>query len=135
MVSGVSNDAALTRHSIDSGRGFATGQLDLETIRAQRAAGLCGLDTSIDAAGLRLSSAITMSALSGESAELPQLTLTPDFSSKVIRSGSVADRVLAFLRSDPGKAEPTMATSRSRPRPTASSKPRRSGPSLTDRAS
>ena len=103
MVSGVSIAAALTRHSIDSDSTFATGQLDLETIWAQRAAGLCGLDTSIDAVGLRFSSAITMSALRGESVELPQLTLTPDFSTKVIRSGSVAARLLAFLRSDPGQ--------------------------------
>ena len=78
------------------------------------AAGLFGLDTSIVARRLpSFSRAVTIWALSGESAALPQVTVTPERSSRLIRSGPAAVSSATSRTSGSGRAAATVPTSRS----------------------
>src|SRR4029450_950461 len=82
--------------------------------RSYRTAGLCGLETSMEDFGSRISNAVTIWAFSSESDELPQVTVRPDS-----RTSAMASRLLAVIRSTLprslfGNAAATMAISVSR---------------------
>jgi hypothetical protein len=77
-----------------------------------RTAGLCGLETSIEDFGLRLSSAPATWAFSSESVALPQVTFGPDCKVNTMLSRPFALIRSTFLRSLSGSAAATVATSR-----------------------